>query len=247
MLKRYGGLIVLAAALLAASAVGYAILYEIYQDVRDMVFYTILDLAFLPIQVLLVGIIIEGLLARRQRRERMHKMNMVIGVFFTELGTRLLGDLARGLANRDEVARALGVRADWKHEDFSRALAYAAETPWQVDPARLDLAALHSALAAKRDLIVLLLANPNLLEHERFTDLLWSVSHLMEELAARQTLENLPKSDLEHLVGDVNRVCGHLAGEWLRYCRHLQHAYPYIFSVIVRTHPLQDNPSATIK
>ncbi|MCX5653944.1 MAG: hypothetical protein NTY65_04755 [Planctomycetota bacterium] len=246
MLKRYGGLLVLAIALVAASAATYAVIYVLFENVREMVFYTLLDMAFLPIQVLLVGIIIEGLLARRDRRQRLHKMNMVIGVFFTELGTRLLGDLARGLANRDEVSRMLGVRADWKAEDFRRALAYAAETPWQVDPARLDLAALRDALAAKRDLIVLLLANPNLLEHERFTDLLWSISHLAEELAARPTLEGLPESDREHLVGDVKRVCGHLTAEWLRYCRHLQHAYPFIYSVIVRTQPLQEHPSATV-
>jgi len=247
MLKRYGGLLVLAAGLLAASGATYAALYALFENVRDMVFYTILDLAFLPIQVVLVGIVIEGLLARRQRRDRLHKMNMVIGVFFTEMGTRLLGDLARSLANRADVAKALGVRADWKAEDFSRALAYAAQTQWQLDPARLDLAALRDALAANRDLIVLLLANPNLLEHERFTDLLWSVSHLTEELAARPSLEGLPQADRDHLVGDIKRVYSGLAGEWLRYCRHLQHAYPYIFSVIVRTHPLQENPSPTVR
>jgi len=246
MLKRYGGLLLLAAGLLAASGATYAVLYVLFENVRDMVFYTILDLAFLPIQVVLVGIVIEGLLARRQRRERMHKMNMVIGVFFTEMGTRLLGDLARSLANRGDVAKALGVRGGWKDDDFSRALAYASQSQWQLDPVRLDLAALRDALAAKRDLIVLLLANPNLLEHERFTDLLWSVSHLAEELAARPSLEGLPQADRDHLVGDVKRVCGHLTGEWLRYCRHLQHAYPYIFSVIVRTHPLQENPSPTV-
>jgi hypothetical protein len=246
MLKRYGGLLLLAAGLLAASAITYAVLYALFENVREMAFYTLLDLAFLPIQVVLVGIIIEGLLARRERRQRMHKMNMVIGVFFTEMGTRLLGDLARSMANRGEVAGALGVRAAWKDDDFRRALAYASQAPWQVDPARLDFAALRDALAAKRDLIVLLLANPNLLEHERFTDLLWSVSHLMEELAARPSLEGLPQADRDHLVGDVKRVCGHLTAEWLRYCRHLQHAYPFIFSVIVRTHPLQENPSATI-
>ena len=69
----------------------------------------------------------------------------------------------------------------------------------------------------------------------------------MEELAARPALDGLPPSDLKHLEGDVQRVYGALAAEWLRYGRHLQRAYPYIFSVIVRTHPLQDHPSAIVK
>jgi hypothetical protein len=106
---------------------------------------------------------------------------------------------------------------------------------------------LKAHLTGKRDLIVLLLANPNLMEHERFTDLLWAVSHLAEELAARPSLADLPPKDAEHLAGDVKRVYERLVGEWLRYCRHLQHAYPYIFSLMARTHPLQDAPSATVK
>jgi len=33
----------------------------------------------------------------------------------------------------------------------------------------------------------------------------------------------------------------------LRYCRHLQSAYPYIFSIVVRTHPLQAHPDAVVR
>lgn len=94
--------------------------------------------------------------------------------------------------------------------------------------------------------MILLLANPNLLEHDRFTNLLWAVFHLQEELAARKSLENLPQSDSDHLAGDVRRVYAQLTTEWLHYCRHLQAAYPYIFSVVTRTHPLQDDTDPTV-
>jgi hypothetical protein len=40
-------------------------------------------------------------------------------------------------------------------------------------------------LLSKRDFLVALMENPNLLEHESFTDLLWAVFHLVEELAVR--------------------------------------------------------------
>ncbi|GAG28220.1 unnamed protein product, partial [marine sediment metagenome] len=109
-----------------------------------------------------------------------------------------------------------------------------------------QLARLKELLASRRNLLVLLLTNPNLLEHESFTDLLWSIFHLMEELSARESLDDLPPEDRAHLAGDAKRVYGHLAAEWLRYARHLQAAYPYIFSILVRTHPLQDSPSPVV-
>jgi hypothetical protein len=241
------GLLIIAAVLVAASALLYTLHFAIFGDARHIWIYLLGDIAFLPIEVLLVGLVIERLLARRERNQRLRKMNMVIGTFFSELGTGLLGDLAASLENRAEVLPALAVRGDWTAADFRKAIEHAAAVEWRISPDRLDLAVLRARLAAKRDLLVLLLANPNLLEHERFTDLLWAVFHLMEELAARPSLENLPKTDLEHLAGDAKRVCLHLAGEWLHYCRHLQQAYPYVFSIMVRTHPLQEHPDATVR
>lgn len=84
------------------------------------------------------------------------------------------------------------------------------------------------------------------MEHDRFTDLLWAVSHLLEELRARSSLEGLPPVDRAHLAGDIRRVYSLMAVEWLLYCRHLQSAYPYIYSIMVRIHPLQDAPSAVV-
>jgi hypothetical protein len=245
-MRRYREILLIAALLVTTSIIFYVIQWEIFRDVRDAVFYLLQDLAFLPIQVLLVAIIVERILARREKNRLLHKMNMVIGTFFSELGTRLLGDLSAGLVDRPDVVRHLAVGPTWTTADFRQAIAWSAKAEYRIDLARLDLPALKATLLAQRQLLVLLLANPNLMEHERFTDLLWSVSHLMEELAARPRLEGLPETDRRHLEGDVKRVYGHLAGEWLRYTRHLQQTYPYIYSVVCRMHPLQENPSATV-
>jgi hypothetical protein len=239
-------MLVLAGALVVVSVAAHLIIYGVYGRSEEIGFLLLMETAFVPVQILLVGLIIERLLALYERRQLMHKMNMVIGVFFNEMGTRLLGDLTPAVANRGDILPHLAVRGDWQATDFRAALQHAADFDYRMDPARLDLEALKAHLAAKRDLVVLLLANPNLMEHERFTDLLWAVSHLMEELAARPSLAALPDADQDHLAGDVKRVYERLVGEWLRYCRHLQLAYPYIFSLTVRTHPLQETPSPTV-
>ena len=246
-MRKHLDLILIALALVAASAALYTLHYALFGDAHHILIYFLGELAFLPVEVLLVALVIERLLARRERAQLMRKMNMVIGTFFSELGMQLLGDLTPAVENGGELVRDLAIRGDWAPHDYKKALRRLADFDLRVRADALDLAALKATLAARRDLVVMLLANPNLLEHEHFTDLLWAVSHLAEELQARPSLENLPASDREHLAGDAKRVYAGLAAEWLRYCRHLQVSYPYIVSIMVRTHPLQEHPSATVK
>lgn len=245
-MRKYAGYVGVAAALIAASAVLYLVHYELFRDARHIWIYLVGDLAFLPLQVVLVGLVVERLLERRERRQRMQKLNMAIGVFFSELGTALLGDLAAAVEAADQVRSRFGVRADWTARRFREAIGEAASTTFRLTDGRLDLELLRRRLEAARSTLLALLANPNLLEHEQFTDLLWAVFHLGDELSARPTLEALPDADRGHLAGDASRVFGRLLCQWLRYCRHLQQAYPYMFSIVVRTHPLQENPSPTV-
>ena len=50
------------------------------------------------------------------------------------------------------------------------------------------------------------------MEHERFTDLLWAVLHLEEELEARTSLADLSPADEAHLEVDVRRAYNALLG-----------------------------------
>ena len=82
-----------------------------------------------------------------------------------------------------------------------------------------------------------LLANPNLLEHDSFTNLLWAVFHLTDELAHRKDVNTILDSDYVHLAGDVKRAYVLLISEWLDYMKHLKVNYPYLFSLAMRTNP----------
>ena len=74
---------------------------------------------------------------------------------------------------------------------------------YQVEIQKVRLEDVRMFLKAKRDFLVRLLENPSLLEHESFTDLLWAGAHLMAELTARDSLEGLPQTDLDHIANDV--------------------------------------------
>ena len=90
-----------------------------------------------------------------------------------------------------------------------------------------------------------LLENPNLLEHDTFTDTLWAVFHLTDELAHREDLKSLPETDVRHLSGDIDRAYKCIVAEWLEYMKHLKRDYPYLFSLAVRTNPF--DPAARVE
>jgi hypothetical protein len=86
-----------------------------------------------------------------------------------------------------------------------------------------------------------------MLEHESFTNLLWAVFHLTDELAHRRDLKKLPDSDYEHLAGDIKRAYYQLVLQWLDYMKHLKHDYPYLFSLAMRTNPFDKDASIEVK
>ncbi|HOI16614.1 MAG TPA: hypothetical protein PK036_09750 [Geobacteraceae bacterium] len=234
----------LALFLLILSLVLYGADYLVVGKGGDIVSSFMGNLAFLPIYVLFVTLMIERILKERERSAIRQKLNMIIGVFFSEVGTGFLRDFSVFMGNRGEMASRLGVDGAWTDGRFRSAAAFLDSFDSNVDAAKGDLNALKSFLMEKRAFLLTLLENPNLLEHDEFTDLLWAIFHLTEELGARGSLDDLPLSDLEHLSCDMRRAFGLLLREWLRYLKHLKDDYPYLFSLAVRTNPM--NPAARV-
>jgi hypothetical protein len=247
VLKRNSFIIILAAVFVALSAILYFVHYLIFQDAHHIFIYMVGDLAFLPLEVLLVSVIIERILNRREKQDKLQKLNMVIGTFFSEVGNDLLRDLLIYFRNSEDIKKHLNIKGNWSKQDFDSAREYANKLKIDIDYNSLDFNRLQDVLSGKRDFLLTMLGNPGLLENDRFTDLLWAVTHLAEELKARPSLDNLPQNDLVHLSGDIQRFYDHLASEWLDYAEHLKANYPYLFSLVLRTHPFQEVSSAIVK
>jgi hypothetical protein len=238
--------IILGLLLGAVSIILYYIQIRIFHSPRDTYFYLFQDLAFIPVQVLLVTLILNQLLNVREKLSMLNKLNMVIGTFFSEVGTTLLKSFAAFDQNTDTIRRELLIRADWTDQQFAAAVKRVRTNDYKIQYTESDLDALKNFLSGKRDFLLGLLENPNLLEHETFTELLWSVFHLSEELAVRVDLQNLPAADGNHIAGDIRRAYMILIVEWLSYMKHLKYDYPYLFSFAVRTNPFDPNASPTV-
>lgn len=189
----------------------------------------------------------EMMLNKREKIARLEKMNMVIGVFFSESGTSLLGYFSKADPAIERIRNDLIITGEWSGKSFEKAVKTLQGYDYAVDMRHIDLEHLRANLTEKRDFLLRLLENPMLLEHEAFTELLRAVFHLTEELTFRNDLLHIPKTDVQHLAGDIRRVYTLLVVQWLYYMQHLRNNYPYLFSLAIRTNPFNHLASPVVQ
>ncbi len=231
----------------ALSVITYYVHFLIFQDPHHIFIYMIGDLGFMFLEVLLITLIVHELLSSREKKMMLEKMNMVIGTFFSEVGTDLLKFFSDMDPQEDRISKELMISKDWTDEGFDKAIERIKNTEFEIDPMRGDLPGLQRFLGQKREFLIRLLENPNLLEHDVFTEVLWAVFHLEEELSSRKDVAQLGAADLDHIRGDISRAYGALITEWLEYMMHLSHNYPYLFSLAIRKNPFDPDAHPEIK
>ncbi len=233
--------------LVTLSLVLYTAHYLIFHDEHHLFIFFTGDIAFIPIEVLVVSLIIDQMLESREKQQRLEKLNMVIGTFFSTVGTPLLAQLARADTSLDSVKQRLVIGADWRKEMFSDVQDCLNTYTCSVGFTRVDGQNLREYLISQEDFLLRLVENPMVFEHESFTDLILALNHLTEELKARGDLTSLPPADVSHLTNDTRRVYTQLIREWVKYMEYLNLHYPYLFSLAMRKNPFDASASVVVK
>jgi hypothetical protein len=189
----------------------------------------------------------ELLLARRQEAVRRERLHMVVGLFMSEIGTDLLRLFAAADPDIVALQSDLEFEQGWTDAEFDKVSARFGNYAYTVEPRCLAFERLRDFLGEKRELLLRLLENPNLMEHEAFTDLLRAVFHLKEELASRPGFSDLPESDLKHIANDAQRAYPLLVRQWIDYLRYLRGNFTYLYSLAVRTNPFSATASPVVR
>lgn len=184
---------------------------------------------------------------RREAASREQKVEMVMGLFFSEMGNALLSQLVHFDPEVEPLQRRCAISVAWADSDFEGVRHFLTHRPFIIDSNRGDIIALLQLLQDKADLLLRLIENPSMQEHEHFTEFLRALFHLRDELSHRKELTDMPDSDRRHLEGDIARVYKLLLFEWLRHVRYLQKSYAYLFSLAVRLNPFNPNADAQVK
>jgi len=222
--------------------------YVAFHDLHHLAIFFVGDLVFIPVEVLCVTLIIDQLLESREKQQRMEKLNMVIGIFFSRVGTPLLARLSKADPCTIPMQKELEISpADWTADRFRQVRSSLDGWKCTVDPAVVDRESLRMFLDGNEDFLLRIIENPTVFEHETFTELILAVTHLTEELKARDDLSNLPQADIAHLEGDMERVYSRLVPEWLKYMEYLKNHYPYLFSLAMRKNPFDAKASVVVE
>lgn len=231
------GLIVLAALL-------HFLHYLTFGDVSPLLSFLGKKIAFVPLEVLFISMILHRLLSVHERSMRRRKLNMLSGAFFSEVGNDLLKVLKNKTSMNPEQAKGISVHKNWSKKDFDRAARELGKIDVTMEADTDSLVRLKNLLLEKRSYLMLMLGNPTLLEHESFSNMLWASLHLADELSRRENLQTLPQSDIRHLENDAKRAYLKLLAEWFSHLRHLKEEYPYLYSLEMRTNPF--DPAASV-
>lgn len=199
------------------------------------------DLAFMPIEVVLISFILDKYLNKREKQEKFKKMQVVISAFYAEVGSSLIDNFSQFNTNFEFLKEKFGSEQDLIHHNKIKTLQFASDFDYEMDSRAGDLSDLKNFLMTKKPYILSMFKNPNLLEHDHFTDMLWSVYHVLDELENRNTFTDLPSNDLNHLSLDIKRSYQLVIREWVDYMINLKNEYPYLFSLAIRKNPFSDN------
>ena len=245
-MKRVSWQLVLGIALVVLSALLYTFHYTLFHDKHHIFIYLVGDVAFVPIEVLLVTLILHKLLTSREKKVKLQKLNMVVGAFFSEVGNHMLVGFSDQDPDLDDIRKDLIMTGDWTDKKFEDAWRKLRTYTYRVDMSRVSLENLRTYLTGKRDFLLRLLENPLLLENESFTGLLRAVFHLTEELESRGDFRTLPETDIDHLGGDIHRAYYNLVMQWLHYMKYLKKTHPYLFSLAMRTNPFDRSSTPVV-
>ena len=231
--------------IVTVATVGYGDVHPV--TTAGKLFAMVLIITGVGIFLGVIANVTEIMLAKREIESKLEKLNMVIGVFFSEVGMKLLSTFTGYDPNFEKIREELVVKATWTDANFLIASKDLRNYDYGVGIHKVDLENMKTFLLDKRGFLVGLLENPVLLEHQSFTDLLRAVFHVLEELSSRDNLTDLPESDKAHLEGDIKRAYNFLINEWLDYMKYLKVNYPYLFSLAMRTNPFDRSASVIVK
>lgn len=229
-MKKHKDFIFISVLFTTLSVIMYLCHFYIFGDIKNTLYYTCLDIAFLPLNVLIVTFVFNNILEKREKKKIIDKLNMLVGMFYTEMGLELL----KICIESDSNAKGLVVNFDNLNVVEKTIKAH----NHKIRISKIEFEALDEILIKNKELIINLIGNPNILEHEQFSELLMATMHLADEISFRKK-HGINEDDMKHLGGDINRVYKHLSAQWVGYLKHMKEKYPYLYNTAIDHNPYQ--------
>jgi len=222
--------------LTGASLTIYLLQFVLFKDLSNTIFYFFQDMAFVPIQALIATLLVNKFISMTELQRKKKKINVVISTFFVETGVEIMTAMSGFDQNHRQACEIVKVKELINNKGSAIKKAVTGfEFDFYADPEKLD--ELAAIMDQNRSFLLKLLENQNLFEHETFTDMLWAVFHLADELKTRGDLRKITKEEVKHISDDMLRAYRALTLEWIGYINYLKVEYPFLFTIAIRKNP----------
>ena len=223
--------------LLLSSFILYVINFLIYKDLHHIGMFFTEDLAFIPIEVLVTVMIIEKALEKREEKNKQRKINLLIEVFFEEVGNELLTSIASRDKGCDKISCLLPKGNNKISDTYDEITEVLENYNCSLKLNGNDIEHIYEILCDNKEGIIRFIENPYLVEHDIFTDLLQSAIHLYSEIKFRKKNGKLSDDDINHLNLDVLRLYKYLSKEWIVYIKYIEKEYPFLYTAALEHAP----------
>lgn len=214
--------------------------FLVFKDMHHIMIFLVADIAFIPLEVFFVTVVLDKMIEKREKLHLIEKLNMLVGLFYSQLGLNVFKQFIEADEAIANLSSNCKVSASSKIEDFRSTEEFLNNHSHHINIKKIDFVKLNNEINESKDLLVSLIANPSLLEHESFSELLMSIFHLQEEFAMRDINSDqskMGKHDIEHLTVDCIRAYKNISIEWLKYIQHLKVNYPYLYVTALIKNP----------
>lgn len=229
--------IIIGGGLVLLSLILHYIHVLIFKDVHHTMIFLVADIAFIPMEVFFTSMILERMLERREKEHGKEKLNMLVGVFYAEIGTQLLAYFVEQ-DDRVSICKKLRIQdpSVWDEDYFKQLQQLNSTYHYEVSLAKVDLVELKQMLHEGKNLLITLMTTESLHDHETFTEMLMLIMHLKEELDVRD-ISSLNESERSHLEQDMTALYRYLTYEWCYYLNYLSKHYPGLFNTAIMLSP----------
>ena len=117
-MKKNKDTIIMGSGLILLSIILHVLHYSIFGDAHHIFIFLLADLAFIPLEVFFVSLILERVIARQEARKIRSKTHMLVKLFYLEAGNDLLQVFSRADQQMIECPDILDVSQGWDRSKF---------------------------------------------------------------------------------------------------------------------------------
>ncbi len=205
----------------------YILQILLFKEPRTTAFYIFQDMAFLPFTIAIATIAVGEYMSEKEKRERLEKIRMLTSTFFSEMGAKLLFTMYQSCESNVSLEEWLEDESV-SFEDLKERIR---PCSFHIQMSEELYNEVCTTIMDKQTGLLVISANPLLLEHEDFTNMLWGIFHLMDEFRLRGEYHQLSKSDISHFESDFSNLFHDILINWVSNVEYMKAEYPNYYNV----------------